>query len=131
MPRDPLTVLARLRRLEVEQARRMLASQQEALTAAHARAAAAETALASEQGSDPADYAAFLPKGLAEREKAAQAVRRAQASLEVARVALAERRTRERAVELLQAQRDAAARQDAARREQAVLDEAATRRLPG
>ncbi|MGG5818516.1 flagellar FliJ family protein [Falsiroseomonas sp. HW251] len=123
MPRDPLAVLARLRRLEVEQARRILASQQEALSAAAARAAAADAALDAERHGAPADYAAFLPKGLAERERAAQALRRAQGSLELARMALADRRTRQRAVEMLAEGRANAARRDAARREQLGLDE--------
>jgi len=129
MARDPLTVLARLRRLEVEQARRMLASQREERDAAATRAAAAEEALRAEADGSPADYAAFLPRGMAERERAAAALRRAQAALELARIALADRRAQERAVEQLAELRAATAQAEAARREQALLDDRAGRLL--
>jgi flagellar biosynthesis chaperone FliJ len=128
MARDPLEVLARLRRLEVEQGRRLLASQREAADAAEARAAAAEAALHAEAGAAAADYAAFLPRALAERERAAAAVRRAQAALEVARAALADRRAQERAVERLTELRAATAREAAAKREQILLDDHAAAR---
>ena len=129
MARDPLTVLARLRRLEVEQARRMLASQREERDAAATRAAAAEEALRAEADGSSVDYAAFLPRGMAERERAAAALRRAQAALELARIALADRRAQERAVEQLAELRAATAQAEAARREQALLDDRAGRLL--
>jgi flagellar export protein FliJ len=123
MARDPLDVLARLRRLEVAQARRDLAGRAATLDEAAVRAEAVERALEAERAHAPADYAAFLPRALAAREDAARSVRRAQAALEVARIALADRRAQERAVERLAEARAEAARDAAARREQAALDD--------
>jgi hypothetical protein len=123
MARDPLAVLARLRRLEVAQARRDLAIRAAALERAATRIKAADATLDAERAHAPADYAAFLPRGLAAREDAALAVRRAQAALEVARIALADRRAQERAVEVTLDQRAAAQREERARRNQALLDD--------
>jgi len=60
---------------------------------------------------------------MAERERAGASLRRAQAALEVARLALADRRSQERAVEQLAETRAATLREEAARREQALLDD--------
>jgi hypothetical protein len=126
MARDPLATLARLRRLAVSEARRDLAEALAAEDAALARATAAEAALTDEaETAEPAAYAAWLPRGLAEaRAEAAKAEAAARAA-ERQRLALAEARAAERAVELLAAKRAAEAAKAADRRAQAMLDEAA------
>lgn len=128
MPADPLAVLARLRGLETCAAQQRLATQLGRVAAAAARVAAAEGALLEERGAgDPAGYAAWLPRALAERDRAALAERLAEDSLQAAQSALAECRAAERAVARLREQRAAEARRQAGRRQQALLDDAAQR----
>ncbi|MDI3307427.1 MAG: hypothetical protein QJR07_21085 [Acetobacteraceae bacterium] len=128
MPPDPLAVLARLRSLETRAAQQRLATQLGRAAAAAARVAAAEGALLEERGAgSPADYAAWLPRALAERERAALAERQAEDSLHMAQAALAECRAAERAVERLREQRTAEARRRSGRRQQMLLDDAAQR----
>ena len=124
---DPLATLARLRRLEVAEARRNLAERNAALAAAEARLAAARAAPAAEAAATAefplADYAAWLPLGLAERERAARAERHSAGLAGMAREALALRRAAERQVELLREEPAAAAALKAKRKAQALLDE--------
>jgi flagellar export protein FliJ len=79
--------------------------------------------VAAECAGPSADYAAFLPRALVERDGAAQAASRAAAAAAVARSGLAEARLGERAVTMLVEQRAEARREKAARREQARLDD--------
>lgn len=116
MARDPLEALARLRRHAVTMERRRLAERLAGLTAAEARQAATAAALVEEAAGDPADFAAWLPRGLAESRVAA------------AQDAVAAARAEELALELLRERRAAEEARKAARRAQAALDEAAARR---
>jgi len=125
---DPLVSLARLRRLETGLARRRVAEDADRLLAAESRAEAAGAALRTEQGAAaPADYAAWVGRGLAERERAALgAAHAAQRSAE-GRAALAEARVAERCIEQLMQNRAAAAESLQRRKAQAALDDAAGR----
>ncbi len=152
---DPLATLARLRRLDVAQARKHLAERNAALAAAEARhdtaraAPGREAALipgreaalspsreagsipgqeAAPEGAAPSDYAAWLPLGLAERERAARAAQHSANLAQQARDALALQRTAERQVELLREQQAAAAALKLRRKQQALLDEFGSRR---
>jgi len=128
MAADPLAVLARLRLLETRAAQQRLAMQLSHAAAAAARVVAAEGALLEERSAgDPADYATWLPRALAERERAAVAERLAESSLQAAQLALAGCRAAERAVALLREQHAAEARRRAERRQQMLLDDAAQR----
>lgn len=128
MPADPLAVLARLRGLETRAAQQRLATQLARAEAATVRVVAAEAALLEERSAgDPADYASWLPRALAERERTVVAERLAEDSLRTAQSALADCRAAERAVERLREQRAAEARRQAGRRQQALLDDAAQR----
>ncbi len=142
-----LAALARLRRFETAVARRHVAERVGAAAAAEVRHASAAEALRTEAAIASADeaaggggvalYAAWLPRGLALRDRAAAALRLEERRLEEARAALATARLAERAVEGLAQDRAAAARRLAARRAQQRLDEraavavAAGRVLPG
>lgn len=129
--RDPLAVLARLRRLETDQARRHLAERLARSATAAARLDAADHAFAAEAGCAalPADYAAWLVRGRADRARAAGLLALERAAEETARQALADARAAGRAVELLTEERTRAAARKEARRVQARLDDhAATRR---
>ncbi len=128
MARDPLAVLTRLRRIETEQARRRLGQAVGRTEVALLAEGAASGALVAEAVAPGADYAAWLPRGLAQRDRAALARRRAEVGLAEAAAALGAARAAERAVELIAAARDRLARRQAARRVQALLDEAASRR---
>jgi hypothetical protein len=126
---DPLASLARLRRLETGAARRRLAEDAGRLLAAEARAEAAGAALLAEQGAAavPADYAAWLGKGMAERDRAALGAAHAVERLAEGRVALAEARVAERCIEQLMQDRAAAAKALPSRKAQAATDDAAGR----
>ncbi len=128
MARDPLAVLTRLRQIETEQARRRLGQAVGRTEVALLAEGAASAALVAEAVAPGADYAAWLPRGLAQRDRAALARRRAEVGLAEAAAALGAARAAERAVELIAAARDRLARRQAARRVQALLDEAASRR---
>jgi hypothetical protein len=135
---DPLATLARLRRLEVAQARKQLAERNAALAAAEARHDVARAApgreadaanrAASAATAAPADYAAWLPLGLAERERAARAAQHSANLAQMARDALTLHRTAERQVELLREQQAAALALKTRRKQQALLDEFGGRR---
>ncbi len=126
MARDPLVTLARLRRLAVSEAKRDLAeallAEDEALT----RAAAAEAALTAEaETTEPGAYAAWLPRGLAVAQAEATRAAAARRATERRRIALADARAAERAVEILAARQAAEAARAEDRLAQARLDEAA------
>lgn len=121
---DPLASLARLRRLETGTARRRLAEEAERLLAAERRADAADAALHSEQeAGEPADYAAWLGRGVAERDRARIGVRHAEGRSAEARDGLASARAAERALELFREERLLRERRRANRRAQASLDD--------
>lgn len=126
--RDPLAVLARLRGAEVMEARRRVADAASALALAEAGVAEAGTALRREAGIGGPDHAAWLPRGLAARDAAERATRRAVAEAEEAAVRLGTARAAERAVEDLAALRAAEARRGALRAEGRLLDEAGAAR---
>ncbi|WP_137125209.1 flagellar FliJ family protein [Roseomonas sp. HF4] len=125
MPHDPLPMLARLRRIEVEAARRRMAEAAEALARQRAAAAEAEAALRAETPDAVAPtYGAFLARGLAARHAEAAALAHAEAALEAERGALAAARRAEKVLDLLRERRAAIHRRTATRREQARLEDA-------
>jgi hypothetical protein len=125
MRRDPLAVLLRLRGVETLLARRRLAEDLAAGAAAETKAEAARVALGEEaRSAGGADHAAWLPRGLAERDRAVEETRRAGARAVESATALGTARAAERAVERLAETRAAEARREAVRREQVQLDEA-------
>lgn len=131
MPRDPLAVLARLRRIETDRARRLVAERLARESGAEAGHAAACTALVTEReaaAAHPAAHAAWLPRALAARDRTALARDLAVRDTAAARDALAEARAAERALEMLAEARAAEARRAALRAEQARLDAFAARR---
>jgi len=130
MADDPLGALARLRRLETAEARRRLAVQLGQEAAAERRLGAAAAALPAEHALDGAAWRLWLPRGLAERDRAALARDYAAARRGAAQALLAECRAAERAVAQLREARAEAARRLALRRDQARLDEAAQRTRP-
>jgi len=130
MARNPLATLARLRRVETEAARRRLGQAVGRAEDAAQREAAASQAIILERELHPTGYAAWLPRGLASRDRAAVGRRIAEAGLEEARIALGGTRAAERAVEALRERRADEALRRLARRDQAKLDEAAARRAP-
>ncbi len=125
---NPQASLARLRRLQTGTARRRLAEEADRLGAAEGRAEAARAAprLEAEAG-DPADYAAWIGRGMAERDRAAFGAAHAAERFARGQAALAEARVAERCIEQLQQDRAAAARALAARKAQAATDDAAGR----
>ena len=128
MPRDPLKMLARLRGIEVEAARRSLAEAQAALARRHRAAAEAEAAVRAETPeAAPATYGAFLERGLALRQAEAAALTRTEAALEAERDALAEARRAEKVLALLRDRRAEAERRHTRRRDQARLEDALPR----
>ena len=131
MARDPLATLARLRRLESDEARRVLGEAVARLVAAEARAVSAAAALGAEgRPGGEGDYGRWLARGLAERDRAARTAGFAAESTELARQGLAARRAAERALDQLCETRVEATRRKALRRSQALLDEAAARSIP-
>ncbi|MFH5924834.1 hypothetical protein [Roseomonas xinghualingensis] len=131
MKPDPLAVLARLRGAEVMLARRDLTEEAAARDAAEMRVGAAAAALREEAQHAGPDYAAWLPRGTALRDAAAEAARLAGLRTGEAAAALAAARAAERAVERLAASRAAEMRRKVLQAEQRMLDEVGSRRLPG
>ena len=124
MRRDPMEVLARLRAIGRDTARREMAAAQARLAAAEdARRAAAEALLAEAEDAAPVDYAAWLPAAFRARIRAGEGQRRAAAEAEAARAALVLARADAEAVESLLDVRRAEARRERLRAEQAVLDD--------
>ena len=125
---DPLASLARLRRLQTGAARRRLAEDADRSLAAEARAEAAGAALLAERDAGaPADYAAWIGKGIAERDRTALGATHAAKRLAEGRAALAEARAAERCIEQLMRDRAAAAKSRQERKAQAATDDAAGR----
>lgn len=127
---DPLASLARLRRLETGAARRRLADDAGRLLAAENRAEMATAALRTEGDAtlaNPADYAAWLGRGIAERDRAALVVGAAAKRSEEGRAALAAARVAERCIEQLMRDKADAARSRLHRKGQAATDDAAGR----
>lgn len=126
---DPLASLARLRRLETGAARRRLAEDTGRLLAAEDRVEAARAALCSEQGAGvAADYAAWVGKGMAERDRAALGAAHAAERMARGRAALAEARLAERCIERLLAEREAKARARLLGKAQIATDDAVGRK---
>jgi len=131
MARDPLAVLARLRRLEVDRARQTLADRSASEASAERRVGIAAAALREEaRAATPTEFAAWIGRGLAQRERAERGVTLAAAASDAARAALAQTRTAEASLAALRDARAAAAKRAGARRDQARLDEFALRRRP-
>ena len=125
---DTLASLARLRRIQTGAARRRVAEDAGRLLAAENRAEAAGAALLAEQGAaTPADYAAWIVRGMAERDRAALGAAHAAGRLAEGRAALVEARVAERCIERLVRDRAAAARSLLQRKAQAATDDAAGR----
>ena len=126
---DPLTSLARLRRLQTgAAARRRLAEDAGPLLAAETRAETATAALLTErEAGAPADYAAWIGRGRAERDRAALGAAHAADRLKDRRAALAEARVAERCIEQLMRDRTAATKSSLQRKAQAATDDSAGR----
>jgi flagellar export protein FliJ len=138
MKRRALQTVLRLRHLAVDEAKRelsaMLAAETDADAAEHNAQTAirreidAATALDAGDGAVEA-FAAWLPLGQAALEAAKRRRDEAEMAVTQARAALRVARADEAAVERLMATQDSAQASEAARREQAMLDEIA-RNLP-
>lgn len=139
MSRDPLAVLQRLRRLEVNTAQRDLALCLHATVEAEDTRRAVQTAIAHEsvitagQSAEPAFAAMFsrwLPLGQAAAEASRVAQHAAERRAETARAVLAAAHAAAQATESLLADQVRVARLVALRAEQAALDEHASRGGP-
>jgi flagellar biosynthesis chaperone FliJ len=126
-----LHTLLRLRRFEADAARRALAEALAAEAAAEAGRDQAAAALCEEAKNTDADtllalqnFAAWLPRGTADRQAANHALAVAAKASAAARAALAERRAALEAVEKRIEAQARADQQEAARREAHALDEA-------
>lgn len=128
MARDPLRLLARLRGIARDAARRSLAEAEATRAAAEAaHSAAAEAPLREAACAAPADYGAWLPAAREARVTAENVLLRADAAAEVAREALVAARAEAEALERLRAARRAALRRARLAREQVALEDAARR----
>ena len=132
-----LLVVARLRKLAIDEARIELAARLAAETRAADADRAAQASLAREHqaalalGAEHAGigaFAAWLPRGLEARNVARDASALAQAAAQEGRAALAAARASAKAVEQMLARLAAERLAEANRREQAVLDEMGQRR---
>ncbi len=123
MPRrDPLVVLARVRRLALDAARQQAARAAGGLARIEAANAALDAQRGEELQADPARYAAWRPALQAQRVALLQAQAEATAAATLARDALAAARADARTTERLLETRCEAARRDRLAREQAELD---------
>jgi hypothetical protein len=128
MRTDPLRVLARLRWIEEQDARRRLAHRAAQLQEAVAHHAGIAAALDREAASGaPADYGAWLPRARAALERAALQYEAAGTALDAARADLAARRAAAKAVARVQEGRGALEAKRQARAQQAALDAVALR----
>jgi hypothetical protein len=123
--RDPLAVLARLRGIERDAARRVMSDAQARLAGAEAARCGVEQALITEAGAAVADYAAWLPAARRAGAAAAARVQRAEAGAEVARVALVGARIQAEAVERMLRDRRDVLRRARQAAEQVMLEDAA------
>lgn len=121
--RDPIAVLARLRGMARDAARRDMASALAGVVAAEAAESAAAAMLRRESGAAPADFAAWLPAAHRARDQAAMARQRAEAEFTAAREALVVARAEAEAVEATLAARRAARRRARLAAEQRLLDD--------
>jgi flagellar export protein FliJ len=130
MAKDPLATLQKLRRLEAQAERRVLAERLAAEEAARQAVAATDQALRQEssEGWNP-NLGAFIQKALDDRAAARAAQEDAKWETDRQRQMLADARAAERVVEKLRENRAAEAAREEARREQNLMDEAA--RKPG
>ena len=135
---DPMPIVARLRNLAVDEARRALADCVTMEASAEAALRLMDTVIAAEtdaagdlSGDDQSveDFAAWLRRIGVERRAAAAALESAEVRSTEARAALSASRSAARAMEELLLRRDANRRAIAERREQAVLDEVGQRTL--
>jgi hypothetical protein len=95
-----LNSLLRLRSFEILETKRILAERNNELNEAEERLEDAVTALREEAGyADVSDYAAWLQRGLAHRERAKSTIAVAKERVEIARGLMAEARAAERSVE--------------------------------
>jgi flagellar export protein FliJ len=126
MAKDPLATLQKLRRLEAQAERRVLAERLAAEDAARQAAMAADQALRQEtsEGLNP-NLGAFIQKALDDRAAAQEEQARARQETDRQRQILADARAQERVVEKLRENRAAEAAREEARREQNLMDEAA------
>jgi flagellar export protein FliJ len=133
---DPMPVVARLRTLAVEEARRALAdclaaeaAAAEAVRALDAAIAAETDAAADLAGDDRSveDFSAWLRHANAERAAAQAVLATAETRSVEARTVLAASRAAAQALDSLLARREADRQAAAGRREQAALDEAGRR----
>lgn len=130
MPQDSLLTLLRLRAIEERVAKTALAGSLAARHQAASSAASAEAALVTEaKGADPGHYARWLPRGLAERGAANQALADADLEAEAARAALAEAHAARRVADEAKEARDAEEAAELARKTQHALDDLSRRRL--
>ena len=124
MPRrDPIEVLALVRALARDAARREMASAPAARGATSAAARSAAEALTREVSAPGADYAAWLPAAQRARQRAEEGMRRAEALAELARQRLVSARADAEAVERLIQARRAARRTERLAAEQVALDD--------
>ncbi len=124
MPRrDPLEVLAKLRGLARDTARRGLAEAQRGLAAAELADRQVAEALVREAVAAPAEYAAWLPAAALARDRAASALRQAGAAEALAREELVAARAAAEAVEAMLAARRGARRGARLAAEQRILDD--------
>jgi len=135
MRRDCLLSLSRLRRFQVDEAKRELARTVSVAMQAMGEAEQAEAKIVSERVSateDPSQapaFASWVPHGRAQADLRAQAALDAQAASDAERERLAQARAAERVVDELAAAREAEAQLEALRKIQAVADEIAADRL--
>ena len=125
-----LATLHRLRRFELRLAERQLASKRAAADASSSRVAAAAAALVAEreiEGARPADYAAWLHFGLAQRDTRAAELAAAEAAVNTARQAVTEAHAAEELTATLLSAHRAVAVRDALRRAQIEQNEVAAR----
>jgi hypothetical protein len=125
-----LATLHRLRRFELRMAERDLAGKRAAAEASASRAATAAAALEAERempGARVDDYTAWLPSGLAQRERRAAEMAAAEAAADKARQAVTEAHAAEELTATLLAAHRAEAARDATRRAQIEQNEVAAR----
>jgi flagellar biosynthesis chaperone FliJ len=121
--RDPLEVLAKLRGLARDTARRSLAEAQRGLAAAELADRQVAGALLREAVAAPAEYAAWLPAAALARDRTAAALRQAGATETLARAELVAARAAAEAVEAMLAARREARRNARLATEQRILDD--------
>lgn len=129
-----LRIVARLRKIAIDEARGELATRLAAEARATQADRAAQDALRREPraalllAANDAAFATWLPRGLEAREVAHDAARRAEEATQEGRAALAAVRASAEAVDQMLASHVADRLAEANRREQAVLDEVGRRR---